>query len=93
MNHPFFYLSIAALASFYCILFLSLIRDIIRSHYADGSDKTPQKPDPPTNKHKLIIKSVFQAHWINSENSPATPLALYERPLTGLMWTSSLSVN
>lgn len=93
MNHPFFYLSIAALAPFYCILFLSLIRDIIRSRNADGLDKTPRKPDPPTNKRKLTIQSVFQAHWINSENSPAIPLVLFERPFPGLAWTSSLSVN
>jgi hypothetical protein len=83
MNHPFFFLSIAALAPFYCIFFLSLIRDVIRSHYAGGSNQTPKKPTTPTNKHKLDITSVFQAHWIDSEIIPVTPV--FEKPLTGIM--------
>ena len=83
MNHPFFYLSIAALAPFYCILFLSLIRDIIRSYHQGGSDKAPKKPTPPTNKRSLNITSIFQAHWIDSETIPAT--SLFEIQLGGLM--------
>ena len=88
MNHPFFYLSIAALAPFYCILFLSLIRDVIRSHSASASDKAPNKPDRSTKKNNLTFKTLFQAHWIDSESVPAIPLTLFERPLTG-----QLSVN
>jgi len=88
MNHPFFYLSIAALAPFYCILFLSLIRDVIRSHSACDPDKAPKKPGRPTKKNNLTIKTLFQAHWIDSENIPTIPLTLFERPLT-----RQLSVN
>ena len=83
MNHPFFYLSIAAVAPFYCIFFLSLIRDIIRSHYAGGSDETPKKPTPPTKKNNLDITSIFQAHWVTSEIIP--PSTLYKGPRANLI--------
>lgn len=64
MNHPFFFLSIAALAPFYSILILSLLWGFIRSHYEDGSDKTPKNPTPPRDKRHLSIKPVFFAHWV-----------------------------
>ena len=88
MNHPFFYLSIAALAPFYCILFLSLISDVIRSHSAGDSVKAPKKPGRHTKKNNLTFKTLFQAHWIDSENIPTIPQTLFEKPLTG-----QLSVN
>jgi len=83
MNHPFFYLSIAAVAPFYCIFFLSLIRDIIRSHTADGSGKTTRKPGSRSDKNNMTFKSIFLAHWVTSEKSPA-PLTLIMNPFVGL---------
>ena len=82
MNHPFFYLSIAAVAPFYCIFFLSLIRDIIRSHYVDGSDKTPKKPGSPSDKNRMTFTSIFLAHWVTGEKNPA-PFTLIMNPLAG----------
>lgn len=83
MNHPFFYLSIAAVAPFYCIFLLSLIRDIIRSHYAGGSDETPKKPNSSTKKTNLDITSIFQAHWVTNEIIP--PSTLFKKPRTNLI--------
>jgi hypothetical protein len=82
MNHPFFFLSIAAVAPFYCIFFLSLIRDIIRSYYAGGSDKTPKKPGASSNKNNMTFTSIFLAHWVTGERSPA-PFTLIMNPLAG----------
>jgi len=83
VNHPFFYLSIAAVAPFYCILFLSFIRDIIRSYGASGSGsdktKTPKKPDSLSGKNSLNFTSIFLAHWVMSE-SP-TPFTFVMNPL------------
>jgi hypothetical protein len=93
MNHPFFILSIAALALFYGILFLSILRDVIRIHFEGGSGKTPRKPIPPSKKYNLTIRTIVLAHWITGEANPATPLTLFEKSLTGLMWSPSLSVN
>ena len=93
MNHPFFYLSIAALAPFYCIFFLSIIRDIVRGRYADGSDNQLKKPKGPTKKFTPIITSVIMAHWITGENRPINPLELLPKPLKGLSLLPNLSVN
>ena len=93
MNHPFFYLSIAAIAPFYCILFLSIIRDFIRSHRAGGSNKTNQKSFPFNKRHNPTIKSIVLAHWITGRDAPATPVTLLENPLSSLLWAPSLSVN
>jgi len=93
MNHPFFYLSIAAIAPFYCILFLSLIRDVIRSHHAGDSDKTHQKPLPSSKRQNPTIKSIVLAHWVTGGDAPATPITLLENPLSSLSWAPSLSVN
>jgi len=82
MNHPFFYFSIAAIAPFYCIFFLSLVRDIIRSYDAGNSDRTPKKPGSPPNKNNVTFTSIFFAHWVTSEKSPA-PFTLIMNPLAG----------
>jgi len=93
MNHPFFYLSIAALAPFYCIFFLSIIRDIVRGRYADGSDNKPKKPTRPTKNYTPTITSIALAHWVTCGSSPASPLKLLSMPLTGLSMIPSLVVN
>ena len=93
MNHPFFYLSIAAIAPFYCIFILSIIRDIIRGRYIDGSENQPKKPTRPTKKFTPILTSVVMAHWITGENRPVSPSRLLPKPLTGLSLLPTLSVN
>ena len=93
MNHPFFYLSIAAIAPLYCIFFLSLIRDVIRSHYVDDSGETPKKPTHPTKKYKPTITSIVLAHWITGKDNPVSQPSRFENPLTKMKWSPSLSVN
>jgi len=93
MNHPFFYLSIAAIAPFYCIFFLSILRDIFRGRYADGSDNQPKKPKGSTKKLTPIITSVVMAHWITGENRLVSSLKLHPKPLSGLSLIPTLSVN
>ena len=93
MNHPYFYLSIAALAPFYCIFFLSLIRDIIRSHDTGGPDDNQKKPPRPTNNIKPPITSIFMAHWVTCESGPANPSKLFSSPPGGPSSLLPLSVN
>jgi len=93
MNHPFFYLSIAAVASFYCIFFLSILRDLIRGRYADGSKDDPKKPSKPTKKFTPTITSVVLAHWVTGEGSPASPIKLFPKTLIRLSLAPSLSIN
>ena len=93
MDHPYFYLSIAALAPFYCIFFLSLIGDIIRSHDTGSPDNNQKKPPRPTNRIKPPITSIFMAHWVTCESGPANPPNLFSFPSNGLSSLLPLSVN
>lgn len=81
-----FYFAIAAVAPFYCIFFLSLLRDVIDSYSASGPDTASKKHQPTEKKHQPVIKRIFMAHWVTRpENIASTPFTLFKNPMSGLM--------
>ncbi len=97
MNHPFFYLSVAALGLFYGVFILSLARDLFHQRNTGSSDPNSRKPDAANERQVPNVKPVCLAHWIaagvhgvqRTANSIPFPL----KPFQASSLNPALSVN
>jgi len=88
MNHPLFFLSIAALGLFYGVFFLSILRGEFRARNG-GDSGGDSSPPPPTRRNPPSIVSVFLAHWVGPADYAPPSVKLSK----GLPWYPTLSVN